>query len=168
VWLISTEWLLRYVRKKRFSAVNIYLPRKPCIKLTKCDISELKNLFRRLLGQLCCYNKNLINQFLNYYLFFFAWHYLPVYKLFALLEKPSVAQDQQVYVTEKSIIHIERSEKSVIHIDRDTESTVYGWRNFPSHTCFGPASRLVFLTVWGKSTKKYEESVTLWEGLNFV
>jgi hypothetical protein len=33
-----------------------------------------------------------------------------------LLEKPSVTQDQNMRVTENSVIHIELSEKSVIYI----------------------------------------------------
>jgi hypothetical protein len=39
-----------------------------------------------------------------------------------LKEKPSVTQDQVMYVTENSVIHIERLEKSVIHIDRAAEN----------------------------------------------
>jgi hypothetical protein len=46
----------------------------------------------------------------------------PFGDFFTLLEKPSVTQGQNMYVTKNSFIHIERSEKSVIHIDRAAES----------------------------------------------
>jgi hypothetical protein len=40
----------------------------------------------------------------------------------SLLEKPSVTQDQNMYGTENSVIHMERSKISVIHVDRAAES----------------------------------------------
>jgi hypothetical protein len=53
-----------------------------------------------------------------------------------------------MYVTENSVIHIERSEKSVIHVDRAAESMRMTEFSVTYSTCFGPASRVVFLTVY--------------------
>jgi hypothetical protein len=39
-----------------------------------------------------------------------------------LLKKPSVTQDQNMWVTENSVIHIEGSEKSANNIDRAAKS----------------------------------------------
>jgi hypothetical protein len=66
-------------------------------------------------------------------------------RTYTLLKKPSMTQNQNMWVTENSVIHIEGSEKSANNIDRAAQSMKLA--EFPSPTCFGPASRLAFLTV---------------------
>jgi hypothetical protein len=53
-----------------------------------------------------------------------------------------------MYGTEYSFLHIERSEKSVINIGRAAESLWMTEFSVTYSTCFGPASCLVFLTVY--------------------
>jgi hypothetical protein len=54
-------------------------------------------------------------------------------KLFSytLLQKPSMTQAQNMWVTENSVIHIEWLEKSVINIDRTARSTWKTEFSFP-------------------------------------
>jgi hypothetical protein len=43
----------------------------------------------------------------------------------SLLENPSLTQEQNMYATENSVIHIERLEKSVIHIQYRLSRGIY-------------------------------------------
>jgi hypothetical protein len=58
-----------------------------------------------------------------------------------LLEKPSVTQDQNMYVTENTIIHIDSAALSMWMTDFSDRSMRI--TDFLSHTCFGPASQTV-------------------------
>jgi hypothetical protein len=71
----------------------------------------------------------------------------PPYSLaMSLLKKPSVTQDQNMWVTENSGIHIEGSEKSAYYIDWAAESmwqTISSFsthrflvKNFPQNKCY--------------------------------